>query len=244
MLIEAERLSRCYARGASTVNAVDGVSVRIGQGEFVAVMGPSGSGKTTLMNLLGLLDRPSSGILRLAGENVAGQPDDRLAALRNRHIGFVFQNYNLLPRCTAVENVELPLVYAGCGRRERRRRAVAALEAFGLGHRLDHWPAELSGGEQQRVAIARAVVAEPDLVLADEPTGAVDSATGTDILALFRELHRSGRTVIVVTHDEAVARWAGRVLRLRDGVLQSERPLPAAASAQTGADDRPYPSPP
>ncbi|HEX2726244.1 MAG TPA: ABC transporter ATP-binding protein [Beijerinckiaceae bacterium] len=224
-LLAAKELSRRYGRGSAVVDALKRTTFTVEQGEFVAIMGPSGSGKSTLMSLIGLLDRPTSGSLNLAGEDVTALSHDRLAALRNRRIGFVFQAYNLLARHTTVENVEMPLVYAGVRGSARRLKAGAALDTVGLSHRLDHWPGELSGGEQQRVAIARALVGDPALILADEPTGALDSRTGLGILALFQALNRGGRTVIMVTHDEHVARHARRVLRLQDGVLVSDDPV-------------------
>ena len=219
MLIEAHRLARRYGAGHAAVVALREASFGIAQGEFVAIMGPSGSGKSTLMHLIGLLDRPTSGRLSLLGEDTTRLGHDALALLRNRRIGFLFQAYNLLPRSTTVENVELPLLYSGLDRRERRIRARAALEAVGLTHRGDHWPSELSGGEQQRAAIARALVGDPTLILADEPTGALDSKTGRIILAVFQALNRAGRTIVMVTHDGPVAHHARRILRLQDGVI-------------------------
>jgi putative ABC transport system ATP-binding protein len=232
MLLEAERLTRCYGSGAVAVNALTETSFTVSEGEFVAIMGPSGSGKSTLMSLVGLLDRPTSGRLVLAGEDTTGLDHDRLAALRNRRIGFVFQAYNLLARNTTLENVEMPLVYSGVRGRKRRLKAQAALEGVGLAHRMDHWPGELSGGEQQRVAIARALVTDPALVLADEPTGALDSRSGLSILALFQALHRAGRTILMVTHDEHVAGHAHRILRLQDGALVADVPVAEPLDAQ------------
>jgi putative ABC transport system ATP-binding protein len=233
MLLDAHRLTRRYGSGVAAVNALAETSFLIGEGEFVAIMGPSGSGKSTLMNLVGLLDRPTSGRLVLAGEDTTGLDHDRLATLRNRRIGFVFQTYNLLARNTTLENVEMPLVYAGLSGGKRRLKARAALEGVGLADRVDHWPGELSGGEQQRVAIARALVGDPALVLADEPTGALDSRTGLSILALFQSLNRDRRTILMVTHDEHVARHARRILRLQDGALVADvlvaEPLDAQA---------------
>ncbi|CAO3406497.1 ABC-type antimicrobial peptide transport system, ATPase component [Azospirillum largimobile] len=205
--------------GPQTVHALDDVTVAIGRGEFVAVMGPSGSGKSTFMNLLGCLDRPDSGRYRLDGREVAGLSSDALAAVRNRSIGFVFQSFNLLPRQTALANVMLPMVYAGVGHAERAERALAALDAVGLRERAGHRPTQLSGGQQQRVAIARALVNDPLLLLADEPTGALDTATSLEIIALFQRLNRRGITVVLVTHEPEVARFAGRVLQFRDGRL-------------------------
>ncbi|BAI72015.1 macrolide export ATP-binding/permease protein macB [Azospirillum sp. B510] len=205
--------------GPQTVHALDDVSVTIGRGEFVAVMGPSGSGKSTFMNLLGCLDRPDAGRYRLDGREVSGLSSDALAAVRNRSIGFVFQSFNLLPRQSALDNVMLPMVYAGVGHALRAERARAALDAVGLGGRAVHMPTQLSGGQQQRVAIARALVNDPLLLLADEPTGALDSATSLEIIGLFQRLNRRGITIVLVTHEPEVARHAGRVLQFRDGRL-------------------------
>jgi putative ABC transport system ATP-binding protein len=231
--MQVEGLARGYPMGDGVLKALDGVDATIDRGEFVAVMGPSGSGKSTFMNLLGLLDQPTQGRYRLDGEDVAALDADARAARRNRRLGFVFQSFNLLPRASAVDNVALPLVYAGVGRRERRRRAAAALTTLGLGDRLAHLPAELSGGQQQRVAIARALVNMPGAILADEPTGALDSRTGLEIMALFQSLNAQGITLIVVTHDEAIAAFASRVLAFRDGRLVADRrqaPRDAAAA--------------
>ena len=231
MLIEADRLARRYGAGEAAVDALREASFAIAEGEFVAIMGPSGSGKSTLMHLIGLLDRPTSGRLSLLGQDTTRLGHDALALLRNRRIGFLFQAYNLLPRSTTAENVELPLLYAGLDRRERRLKARAALEAVGLAHRADHWPSELSGGEQQRAAIARALVGDPTLILADEPTGALDSKSGLRILAAFQVLNRAGRTIVMVTHDAHVARHARRVLRLRDGELVGDERVAAPSDA-------------
>jgi putative ABC transport system ATP-binding protein len=217
ILVQAVGLSKLYSSGETFVRAVSGVSILIKRGEFVAIRGRSGSGKSTLMNLLGVLERPDSGSYALGGRNVGGLSEDGRAALRNREIGFVFQLPALLPRANALENVELPLVYAGVRAAERRRRAKSALDRVGLGHRSHHAPNQLSGGEQQRVAIARAIVNDPALILADEPTGALDSRTSDEILCLFEELHREGRTIIVVTHAPDVAGRAGRRISLHDG---------------------------
>ena len=234
-LIHTVSLTRNYRTGDTRIPALRGVDLAVRRGEFVAVTGPSGSGKSTLMNLLGFLDRPTAGHYRFDGADVDGLDADARARLRNRSIGFVFQSFNLLARATALENVELPLVYAGVGRKERRRRAAAALERVGLGHR-HHRPRELSGGEQQRVAIARALVNDPLLVLADEPTGALDSRTGLAIIALFQELNRAaGRTVLLVTHDPAVARRARRIVSMRDGSIVGDEPVPAPLDAVEGA---------
>jgi putative ABC transport system ATP-binding protein len=222
-LIEVHDLARVYRLGAQSVAALRGVSAVISRGEFVAVMGPSGSGKSTFMNVLGCLDTPSSGQYKLDGTDIGTRTPDELAAVRNRKIGFVFQSFNLLPRADAVANVELPLIYAGTDRRRRGERARAALARVGLGERLHHRPNQLSGGQQQRVAIARAIVNEPDLLLADEPTGALDSHTTLDIIAQFQRLNRDGLTIVLVTHEADVARFAGRTLTFRDGKLVEDR---------------------
>jgi putative ABC transport system ATP-binding protein len=216
-LIALDRVSRVYRMGPVDVPALDDVSMHIQPGEFVAVVGPSGSGKSTMMNILGCLDRPTHGAYRLDGTPVADLDDDALARLRSRSIGFVFQSYNLLPRTSALENVATPLLYQGVGRGERLRRARAALERLGLGDRVDHEPTELSGGQQQRVAVARALVTEPALILADEPTGNLDSHAGADVTGLLRELHDAGRTVVLITHDLDVAATADRQIHLLDG---------------------------
>jgi putative ABC transport system ATP-binding protein len=222
-LIELVEVRKDYRLGAAVVPALRGVTLRIDRNEYVAIMGPSGSGKSTLMNILGCLDTPSSGRYRLNGQDVAGLDDAALARIRNREIGFVFQSFHLLPRATARENVELPLVYAGVPRAERRRRAEEALAAVDLADRLHHRPNELSGGQRQRVAIARALVTRPSLLLADEPTGNLDSHTSAEILALFDRLHADGQTVILVTHEPDVAAHAHRILTLRDGRIESDR---------------------
>jgi len=218
ILIKTYALTRHYR----DVRALDGVSVNIDHGDFVAIMGPSGSGKSTLMNLLGCLDRATSGRYWFAGTDVTALDDDALAALRNRQIGFVFQSFNLLARASALDNVELPLIYARADRRIRHARARALLDAVGLAPWARHTPAELSGGQQQRVAIARALANDPALILADEPTGALDSRTGMEIMDLFAQLNRSGLTIVMVTHDETIARRANRILWFKDGVLLSE----------------------
>ncbi|MFZ0160245.1 MAG: ABC transporter ATP-binding protein [Kineosporiaceae bacterium] len=231
-VVEAVDVTRTYRLEDVEVTALDGVSLRIDPGEYLAVVGPSGSGKSTLMHLLGLLDRPTSGRLEVDGRTVAGMSDAELARLRNATIGFVFQSFQLLARTTAVDNVALPLVYRGLGRRERRARAVAALEGVGLGHRLGHRPAQLSGGEQQRVAIARALVADPRLLLADEPTGNLDSRTGAEVMALLESLNTDrGVAVVLVTHDHQVAARAHRQVRMRDGRVESDSTDPARAGA-------------
>ena len=229
-LIEARDLVKTYAMGSMTVHALRGVSVDIDEGEFVAIMGASGSGKSTLMNILGCLDQPSSGAYRLAGEPVQAMAPDQLASIRNRRIGFVFQQFNLLPRTSAVENVELPMVYAGVKAPARRERALAALQRVGLGERWQHTPAELSGGQQQRVAIARALVNRPQLILADEPTGALDTHTSDDIMRLLAELNAQGMTVVIVTHEAEIAAWARRRLVFRDGRIIEDLRQPGHAS--------------
>ena len=226
MLIHTRDLVKVYRMGSgmgvNEVRALDGVSVDIDEGEFVAVMGPSGSGKSTFMNLVGCLDRPTSGEYVLGGQRVSEMAGDQLAVVRNRRIGFVFQQFNLLARTPAVENVELPLVYGGISKKERTQRALAMLGRVGLADRTDHHPAQLSGGQQQRVAIARALVSEPLLILADEPTGALDSRTSLEIMALFQELNRQGMTVVLVTHEHDVARYARRIITFRDGRVVSD----------------------
>ncbi len=232
-LIELENVARTYVMGDVTVQALRGVSLTIGRGEFVAIMGSSGSGKSTLMNTLGCLDRPTSGHYRLQGREVSQMSRDELALLRNRTLGFVFQNFNLLSRTSALENVELPLLYAGISASERTRRATAALTRVGLGSRLDHHSSQLSGGQQQRVAIARALVGEPQVILADEPTGNLDSSTSVEVMALLQELGASGITVVLVTHEADIAAHASRVIVMRDGqVLSDERRDPMRAIAQ------------
>ena len=221
-LIRLQNITRSYQMGTETVHALCGVSIEIERGEYVALMGPSGSGKSTLMNLLGCLDTPSSGTFELNGSRVSEMDDDQLAEIRNREIGFVFQSFHLLPRSTALHNVELPLVYAGIPAEERRQMAVASMQHVGLGDRMHHKPNELSGGQRQRVAIARALVNNPAIMLADEPTGNLDSRTGEEIMLLFDELHRKGNTIIVVTHEEDIARHARRIIRVRDGLIAAD----------------------
>ncbi|MDD5562267.1 MAG: ABC transporter ATP-binding protein [Thermoanaerobaculaceae bacterium] len=234
LLIEIRDLVKVYEMGDVQVRALDGVSFTVETGEFVAIMGPSGSGKSTLMNLIGCLDTPSSGTYRLNNNEVSRLDDDELARIRNREIGFVFQTFNLLSRASALENVEVPLVYAGVPRQERHRRAKEMLAMVGLGDRMSHQPNELSGGQRQRVAVARALVNKPSLLLADEPTGNLDSRTGDEIMALFDELNRNGNTIVLVTHEEDIAQHARKVVRLRDGKIVEEQRRtadPAAAPA-------------
>ena len=222
-VIVTRNLQREYDMGGEVVRALRGVDIVIRKNEFVAIMGPSGSGKSTLMNMIGCLDTPNGGEYWLNGHRVSELGDDELARIRNKEIGFVFQTFNLLPRATALHNVELPLIYAGLSARERRERAMAALERVGLGNRMDHRPNELSGGQRQRVAIARALVNQPSILLADEPTGNLDSTTSADIMQVFGELHAMGQTVIMVTHEPDIAAFAERVVVLRDGRVESDR---------------------
>lgn len=226
MLIDVQKLFKIYEIGEIKVNALRGVDVQIGDNEYVAIMGPSGSGKSTLMNILGCLDTPSEGKYQFGGEDVHKMDDDQLAEIRNRRIGFVFQTFNLLPRATALHNVELPLVYAGVAASKRRAQAKMALERVGLADRMSHKPNELSGGQRQRVAIARALVNNPSIILADEPTGNLDTATGDEIMNIFTELHNQGNTIILVTHEEYIAEHAHRILRLRDGRVESDTTVP------------------
>ncbi|MGE5338950.1 MAG: ABC transporter ATP-binding protein [Gemmatimonadota bacterium] len=235
-LIQVTDLRKDYVLGDTTVHALAGVTLSIDAGEFVAVMGPSGSGKSTFMNMIGCLDRPTSGGYRLGGEDAAHLDADQLAAIRNRRIGFVFQQFNLLARTSAGENVELPLIYAGVPARERHARALAKLEQVGLGTRADHHPSQLSGGQQQRVAIARALVNDPALILADEPTGALDSRTSIEIMALLQQLNRGGMTIVVVTHERDIAAYASRLIMFLDGRVKSdERQSPRDAAADLAA---------
>jgi putative ABC transport system ATP-binding protein len=222
LVIDIEGVTKLYRMGTETVHALRGVSVQIRRNEYLAIMGPSGSGKSTLMNMLGCLDTPTAGHYEFAGKNVATMVDDELADIRNREIGFVFQTFNLLPRSDALHNVELPLIYGGIPKHERMARAREALEHVGLGDRIHHRPNELSGGQRQRVAIARALVTRPSIILADEPTGNLDSKTGVEIMNLFEQLYAQGNTLIVVTHEEDVARHARRIVRLRDGLIESD----------------------
>jgi putative ABC transport system ATP-binding protein len=220
-IIELNDVRKSYLAGSLAVDALRGITLRVDEGDYVAIMGPSGSGKSTLMHIVGCLDTPTSGTYRLSGEDVGTLGEARLAEIRNRRIGFVFQQFNLLPSMTALRNVELPLVYAGVSREERRERATAALDSVGLGDRTGHRPGELSGGQQQRVSVARALVTEPSILLADEPTGNLDSASTDDILDLFDQLHSQGRTIVVITHEHDVAERATRTMLIRDGELSA-----------------------
>lgn len=238
-MIRLENLTKVFSNGRIAVEALRGVSFRVNPGEFVALMGPSGSGKSTLMSIIGCLDVPTSGSYILNGIQVAGISDAQLATTRNKHIGFVFQAFNLLPRLSALDNVALPLMYAGVAPRERRRRAREALERVGLADRMGHLPAELSGGQQQRVAVARALVTKAPLILADEPTGNLDSRSGEEIMEVFAELHAQGHTVLLVTHDHEVATWTERVLEMRDGLIVADTlSHPSDASTPLAPADR------
>ncbi len=230
-LIHTEDLWKTYRMGTESVHALSGVSVDIERGEFCAIMGPSGSGKSTLMNLIGCLDTPSSGTYSLNGKDVGGMNDDELARIRNEEIGFVFQTFNLLPRASALHNVELPLIYGGVPAARRNERAVAALELVELEDRMGHRPNELSGGQRQRVAIARALVNQPSLLLADEPTGNLDSKTGREIMAIFEGLHRAGNTIVLITHEADIAQHAHRVIHLMDGAVEREDVNPEPTEA-------------
>jgi putative ABC transport system ATP-binding protein len=225
VIIRTWDLRKTYVMGDQEIHAVSGIDVEIKKGEYVAIMGPSGSGKSTLMNLIGCLDSPSSGLYYLNGNLVSQMNDDQLAHIRNQEIGFIFQTFNLLARATALHNVELPLIYAGVGRKQREERAKHALRAVDLEARMNHKPSELSGGQRQRVAIARALVNNPSLLLADEPTGALDTATGNDIMALFARLHQEGNTVVIVTHENDIAQHARRIIHIRDGCVERDEPV-------------------
>lgn len=221
-IINIEHIAKIYQVGSEEVHALRDVSLDINKGEYVAIMGPSGSGKSTLMNILGCLDTPTKGIYNFTGVNVSQMNDNELASIRNREIGFVFQTFNLLPRSDALHNVELPLIYAGVPSHERKEKARLALEHVGLSDRIHHKPNELSGGQRQRVAIARALVTEPAIILADEPTGNLDTKTGEDIMALFNEIYEQGNTIILVTHEEYIAEHAERIIRIRDGMIEKD----------------------
>lgn len=233
-MINLKGIKKIYANGDIQVAALGGVDLHVGSGEFVAIMGPSGSGKSTMMNILGCLDTPTEGEYFLDGTDVAKTSGDDLSVIRNRKIGFVFQGFNLLARTTAVENVELPMLYAGLGGKERRVRAIAALESVGLGDRIHHRPKELSGGQQQRVAIARALVTNPAIILADEPTGNLDSRSSEEVMAIFQRLHASGNTIIIVTHEAEIAQFTERIVRFRDGHIEGDKLVtdPRKAQAQ------------
>jgi putative ABC transport system ATP-binding protein len=221
-IIRMDGIRKVYDTGKVKVEALNGIDLEIGRGEFVAIVGPSGSGKSTLMNLIGCLDTPTEGSYVLAGEDVSKLTRDELADVRNRRVGFVFQNFNLLPQISAFENVEMPMLFGGVAPKERRARTKELLERVGLGDRIEHKPTELSGGQMQRVAIARALAMDPDIILADEPTGNLDTSSGTDILSVFGELHRQGRTLLIITHDAALAKRASRVVEIRDGGITSD----------------------
>ncbi len=222
-LIEIKDVYKIYNPGENEVRALDGVSLEINEGEFVAIIGQSGSGKSTLMNMLGLLDRPTSGEYILSGRDVSTLTDDEQSEIRNKQIGFIFQGFNLIPSLTAIDNVELPLVYRGMKKEERNRLSLEALERVGLGKRIDHRPSQMSGGQQQRVAIARAVAAKPPVILADEPTGNLDSSSGREVMRILHELSDEGRTIILITHDNEIAEEANRIIRIQDGKIVSDR---------------------
>ena len=228
-IIDMQDIRKTYDTGKVRVEALKGINLRIDEGEFVAIVGPSGSGKSTLMNLIGCLDTPTSGTYKLAGEEVRDLDRDQLADIRNRRVGFIFQNFNLLPQISAFENVELPMLFGNVPVAERRERATKLLEMVGLGERLDHKPTELSGGQMQRVAIARALSMRPDILLADEPTGNLDSSSGTDIMSVFTDLWKEGKTLVIITHDMALARRASRVVEIRDGVITRDVPAEQVA---------------
>ncbi|AKQ46229.1 macrolide ABC transporter ATP-binding protein [Rufibacter radiotolerans] len=223
-IIQTENISKIYQMGTETIHALRSISIEIQKGEYVAFMGPSGSGKSTLMNIVGCLDTPTSGTYILNGHDVSNMADNELATIRNKEIGFVFQTFNLLPRSSSLDNVALPLIYAGYGKSEREERAMAALASVGLGDRAHHKPNELSGGQRQRVAVARALVNDPSIILADEPTGNLDTKTSYEIMGLFENLHAKGNTIIMVTHEDDIAHYAHRIVRLRDGLIESDEP--------------------
>lgn len=226
LVIKIRNITRNFPLGNEVVKVLKGIDLDIERGEYVALMGPSGSGKSTLMNLLGCLDTPTSGTYELNGKDVSNMSDDELAEIRNREIGFVFQTFNLLPRTTALENVALPMIYAGKSKKERTERATQVLQDVGLGDRMDHRPNQLSGGQRQRVAVGRALVNNPSIILADEPTGNLDSKTSLEIMNLFNQIHKAGNTVILVTHEEEIAENAHRIIRLRDGMIESDTKFP------------------
>ena len=230
-MIDMRGIRKIYDTGKVKVEALKGIDLHIRSGEFVAIVGPSGSGKSTLMNLIGCLDTPTEGTYQIAGENVQGLSRDELADIRNRRVGFVFQNFNLLPHITAFENVEMPMIFGGVGQKERKKKVTESLERVGLGDRMEHKPTELSGGQMQRVAIARALAMDPDIILADEPTGNLDTSSGSDIMNVFSELWAQGRTLVIITHDPALARRAGRVVHVQDGLILSD------AAPEPGARD-------
>jgi putative ABC transport system ATP-binding protein len=234
-IIETKDIKKTYRMGAEEVQALKSVSIEVNKGEYVAFMGPSGSGKSTLMNIIGCLDTPTSGIYILNGKDVSDMSENELAEIRNKEIGFVFQTFNLLPRASCLENVALPLIYAGYGKAEREEKAFQALKNVGLGDRVNHKPNELSGGQRQRVAIARALVNDPSIILADEPTGNLDSKTSYDIMELFHELHQKGNTIIMVTHEDDIAHYAHRIVRLRDGLVKSDTVNPNPTRGKTVA---------
>jgi putative ABC transport system ATP-binding protein len=238
MIIKMENLGKIYSTGKIEVEALKNVDLSISKGEFVSIMGPSGSGKSTLMNIIGCLDRSTSGHYELDGVNISSMDDIELAKIRNIKIGFVFQSFNLLPRITALQNIELPMIYAGHGKKERRKRAVEALERVGLVERMDHKPNELSGGQKQRVAIARALVNNPALILADEPTGNLDTASGEDIMAVFQELNREGVTIVLVTHEPDIAQHTRRIVKFRDGLLTTDEAVRHPIDARDLIKDR------
>lgn len=225
-LINITQIKRDFQLGSETINVLKGIDLQINKGEYVALMGPSGSGKSTLMNLLGCLDTPTSGTYILNGKDVSQMHDDDLAEIRNKEIGFVFQTFNLLPRTTALDNVALPMIYAGYSKTDRNSRASEVLTQVGLADRMDHQPNQLSGGQRQRVAVARALVNKPSIILADEPTGNLDSKTSVEIMKLFGDIHAAGNTVILVTHEEDIAEYAHRIIRLRDGLIESDKQNP------------------
>jgi putative ABC transport system ATP-binding protein len=239
MLIDIRDITKVYQMGQEQVHALSGVNLGVDRGEYVAIMGPSGSGKSTLMNLIGCLDTPTSGSYVLNGREVARMTDDELAAIRNQEIGFVFQTFNLLPRTNALQQVELPLVYSGLSRKDRRERAVKALEAVGLSDRMNHMPNEMSGGQRQRVAIARALINDPSILLADEPTGNLDSQTGAEIMALFDQLNQRGNTIVLVTHEEDIAAHARRIVRLLDGKVRDDHPSGRQRAATPAVESAP-----